>query len=136
MITSFSMCPFSRYTYPKRRLYLSLFCRSNSILALSHLLQWSASLRSGLASVRCSYDCFTNRDFTGYPECLFATPYGFGALFFFQCGGVRSSEWCVKNSLTLLFKRTLTRPLMRHQTCEYKTNYFYVQHIQVKHTVL
>jgi hypothetical protein len=31
---------------------------------------------------------------------MFATPYGFGALFFFQCEGVRSSEWCVKNSLT------------------------------------
>jgi hypothetical protein len=67
---------------------------------------------------------------------VFELTAGFGALFFFQCGGVRSSEWCVKNSLTLLFKRTLTHPLMQHQTCEYKTNDFYVQHIQVKHTVL
>jgi hypothetical protein len=38
------------------------------------------------------------------------TPYGFGA-FLFQCGDVRSSEWCVKHSLTLLFKRTISRLL-------------------------
>jgi hypothetical protein len=33
------------------------------------------------------------------PITLFAAPYGFGA-FFFQCGAVRSSEWCVKISFT------------------------------------
>ena len=79
-------------------------------------------------SVRCSCDCFTNRNFTGYPECMFAAPYGFGALFFFQCGDMRSSEWRAKNSLTLLFKRTVSRLFIQYQNCGYKTNGFQPHH--------
>lgn len=73
------------------------------------------------AQVGTFYEPFANRDSTRHPEHSFATPHGFG-VFFFQCGVMRSSEWYVKNSLTLLFKRTVSRLCIRYQTYGYKTN--------------
>jgi hypothetical protein len=79
--------------------------------------------RPGVNQVQVSafYDFFANCDFTSYPGCFFAAPYGFGA-FFFQCGAVRSSEWCVKKLPKLLLKRTISRLCIRYQTCGHKTN--------------
>jgi hypothetical protein len=59
---------------------------------------------------------------------VFISFLGFG-VFLFQCGDVRSSEWCVKNSLTLLFKRTISRLFIRYQTYVYKTNGFTSIHL-------